>query len=52
LPFEDCCTVFTPRHPKLNPKIEEVLEEEAKIDLPALEEKAFREIEFLRVDRA
>ena len=52
LPFEDCCTVFTPRHPKLNPKIEEVLEEEAKLNLAELEDKAFAEIEFLRVDRA
>ncbi len=50
LPFEDCCTVFTPRHPKLNPSLEEVLEEEAKIPLGELEDKAFNEIEFFRVD--
>ncbi len=51
LPFEDCCTVFTPRHPKLNPKLEEILEQEAKLDLAALEDKAFSEIEFIRIDR-
>ena len=51
LPFEDCCTVFTPRHPKLNPKLSEILEEEAKLDMKALEDKAFAEIEFFRVDR-
>lgn len=36
LPYEDCCTVFTPRHPKTNPHLPEVLEEEAKLDLDAL----------------
>ncbi len=51
LPYEDCCTVFTPRHPKLNPTLEEVLEEEAKLNLPELEDKAFAAIEFFRVNR-
>ncbi|MBQ3074500.1 MAG: tRNA 4-thiouridine(8) synthase ThiI [Clostridia bacterium] len=51
LPYEDCCTVFTPRHPKLNPTLEEVLEEEAKLDLAALEDKAFAAVEFFRVNR-
>ncbi len=36
LPYEDCCTVFTPKHPKTNPYLEEVLEEEAKLDLDTL----------------
>jgi len=31
LPYEDCCTVFTPRHPKTNPTIAEVEREEAKL---------------------
>lgn len=31
LPYEDCCTVFTPRHPKTNPYPEQVRIEEAKI---------------------
>ncbi len=52
LPFEDCCTVFTPRHPKLNPRLEDVLAEEAKLPLAELEDKAFEEIEFIRVDRS
>lgn len=47
LPYEDCCTVFTPKHPKTNPKLEEVLKEEAKLDLDALtKDLAF---EFIRV---
>ncbi len=36
LPYEDCCTVFTPKHPKTNPKLEEVLAEEEKLDLETL----------------
>ncbi len=36
LPYEDCCTVFTPKHPKTNPYLEEVLEEEAKLNLDEL----------------
>ncbi len=51
LPYEDCCTVFTPRHPKLNPTLEEVLEEEAKLNLAELEDKAYKAIEFFRVNR-
>lgn len=31
LPYEDCCTVFTPRHPKTRPQIEQILKAEAAI---------------------
>lgn len=41
LPYEDCCTVFTPRHPKTRPEITKVLAEEVKADLGALEDAAF-----------
>ena len=40
LPFEDCCTVFTPRHPKTKPVLENVLKEEARIDCEALIKEA------------
>ncbi|MDR0804928.1 MAG: tRNA 4-thiouridine(8) synthase ThiI [Oscillospiraceae bacterium] len=33
LPYEDCCTVFTPKHPRLNPKLEDILEIEQKLDI-------------------
>lgn len=36
LPFEDCCTVFTPRHPCTRPKLEDVREAEAALDVDAL----------------
>ena len=41
LPYEDCCTVFTPRHPKTRPEIGRVLEEESKFDIQALEDESF-----------
>lgn len=40
LPYEDCCTVFTPRHPKTRPELEKVLAEEAKVDFEGLCERA------------
>jgi thiamine biosynthesis protein ThiI len=36
LPFEDCCTVFTPRHPATKPKMEIILAGEALLDTDAL----------------
>ena len=41
LPFEDCCTVFTPKHPKTRPELAKVEAEEAKLDVKALEDEAF-----------
>ena len=41
LPYEDCCTVFTPRHPKTQPKREEVMAELEKLDFDALMEEAY-----------
>ena len=40
LPYEDCCTVFTPRHPKTRPDLAKVLEEERKLDFEALRAEA------------
>ena len=39
-PYEDCCTVFTPKHPKTRPELEKVLVEERKLDFNALVEEA------------
>ena len=41
LPFEDCCTVFTPRHPKTQPRIEDVMRELEKVDVEALLDEAY-----------
>ena len=35
-PYEDCCTVFTPKHPRTKPQLEKVLVEERKLDFEAL----------------
>ncbi|MBR2334645.1 MAG: tRNA 4-thiouridine(8) synthase ThiI [Clostridia bacterium] len=39
-PYEDCCTVFTPKHPRTKPVLEKVLREEQKLDFEALVEEA------------
>ena len=39
-PYEDCCTVFTPKHPKTKPELEKVLVQENKLDFAALVEEA------------
>ncbi len=36
LPYEDCCTVFTPKHPKLKPTLEECVRAEEKLDVEGL----------------
>ena len=41
LPFEDCCTVFTPPHPRTRPELEKVEAQEAKIDFAALADEAW-----------
>ena len=41
LPYDDCCVLFTPKHPNIHPKIEDLLEEEAKVDVEALVESAY-----------
>ena len=40
LPYEDCCTIFTPKHPKTRPELSKVEEQEARLDVTALEEEA------------
>ena len=49
LPYEDCCTVFTPRHPKTKPDLEQVREYEAALDIEALCEKALAGREMIRL---
>lgn len=45
LPYEDCCTVFTPVHPRTQPEIYKVENEESRVDVAALEEEAFATLE-------
>ena len=50
LPYEDCCTVFTPRHPELRPSIARAEEAEAALDVDALVEEAVRGAEHLTLE--
>ena len=47
LPYEDCCTVFVPKHPVINPNIPHIKEEEAKIDFDALIKEAIDNVEMI-----
>lgn len=49
LPFEDCCTVFTPRHPNTHPKIADVRDAEAALDIGGLMERALSGIRRVRI---
>ena len=49
LPYEDCCTVFTPRHPKTKPDLAQVREYEAALDIDALCDKALAGREMIRL---
>ncbi len=50
LPYEDCCTVFTPRHPRTKPRVEAVEEAEAVLDIDALVREALDNIERIRIE--
>ncbi len=45
LPFEDCCTVFTPRHPKTRPVLSKVEEQEQRLNVDELVGEAFSTLE-------
>jgi len=49
LPYEDCCTVFTPRHPKTKPTIGQLLNAEKKLDREALILEALSTVEKIAV---
>ncbi len=44
-PYEDCCTVFLPKHPVIKPSIESILDEEKKLDVEKLIEDAVATLE-------
>ena len=49
LPYEDCCTVFTPRHPAIRPNIEDVRAAESALDVDALVAEALAGETWVRV---
>jgi thiamine biosynthesis protein ThiI len=48
-PYEDCCTVFLPKHPVTKPKLATVIEEEAKLDVESLIEEALSSLEIIKI---
>jgi thiamine biosynthesis protein ThiI len=49
LPYEDCCTVFTPRHPATRPNLADVQEAESRLDVESLVQKALAGETWIRV---
>lgn len=49
LPYEDCCTVFTPKHPTTNPKLHIIEKSEARLAVDELIEKALEGVETITV---
>ena len=49
LPYEDCCTVFTPRHPSTKPKLEKVILSQNLLDWEKMVDEAVEGTEILEV---
>ncbi|MBY0754633.1 tRNA 4-thiouridine(8) synthase ThiI [Clostridium sardiniense] len=47
LPYEDCCTIFVPKHPKTKPRLENIRKSEAPLDVDSLVEKAINDMEIV-----
>ena len=49
LPYEDCCTVFTPKHPNTKPKMPKILEAESHLDVDTLVDEAVKGVEIVHL---
>lgn len=47
LPYEDCCTIFVPKHPKTNPKLDKIVKEEEKLDIDRIVDEAIGNLEMI-----
>lgn len=47
LPYDDCCSVFAPKHPLINPKLESILRSESRLNVEDLIDKVLETIEYL-----
>ncbi|MBQ6497347.1 MAG: tRNA 4-thiouridine(8) synthase ThiI [Bacilli bacterium] len=52
IPYEDCCTVFVPKHPVINPKLDTAIKEENKFDYNKLIEEAIDSINTIKIDNS
>ena len=51
LPYEDCCTIFLPKHPVINPKLDKCLEYETSFDYDTLIKEAIDNIETIAISK-
>ena len=49
MPFEDCCTVFVPKHPVINPKLDVAIKEENKFEYDSLIDEAVAGLNTIKV---
>ena len=49
LPYEDCCTIFLPKHPVINPKLDKCLEYEKSFDYESLIKESTNNIETILI---
>lgn len=50
LPYEDCCTVFTPKHPRTRPTIELIEKAESAVDFSEMIDRAVENVRYMSVD--
>lgn len=50
LPYEDCCTIFVPKHPIINPSLEKAIEYERNIDYNSMIETAINNLIIMKID--
>ena len=50
-PYEDCCTVFTPKHPRLRPTMEDILEAEKALNVEELVQRAAEGVKLVVIER-
>ena len=51
LPYEDCCTVFTPKHPSTKPRLEKIIQSEKLLDIEKLVNDAVEGVEKIVLSR-
>ncbi|MDK2798418.1 MAG: tRNA uracil 4-sulfurtransferase [Clostridiales bacterium] len=49
LPYEDCCTIFVPKHPKTKPQLDKLLASESHVDVDGMVNKAVNETELIEI---
>ena len=50
LPFDDCCTIFAPKHPNLNPTEEKINKEEENLDIDTLVKEAVENLKIVKIN--